>query len=897
MLLKKSIKTKTSLCFLFFFLILITCLLQKIYRYEDHNPTVIIENNSLNLQQNIELLKGNKIFGEFKAKHNNLGIISIPFDTHYRINDDYLIFRIKNKNQANWFYENKYKVDQFQNKKYFPFGFPEIKNSKNETYQIEIESVQGSDDNFVSVNKYSQILSKYSYPKTYLLENKKELIPFLINKSTSFFRHLTINNLLFVFILPVLLYFFLNYPATGKYLNIVLNNFPKNKVVSQNEKIFSWFLIQLLLVLFLSAILIIKYKHNEGSEWKIYEFGSIIVFLTLIFLNYKNKISLSFHKKILIATSLALITGIIILSFFMEIISMRYLTLLALGFITPIIFDRFTPYLFIRNILINSLIIFFISGYFILDIDAFSNSQFIALLLATISIFFISLNYQNFISKIQKIDLFRSKIITTILFLFIFLSTYSYISKKPIEFHHYSFYIGPVYELSLGKSILVNSLSQYGYLSIHFIKTVISQFGISFESFHLFNAITFTIYFAFIFFIFYKITRNLFLSFLLYILSVFFQTVFSLDSTALAPSTGPLRFGLSVLLILSLLYINNQKNKLIVSSLIASLSLFWSVETAIYIVPAFIYYLLSNNFTDKKNLRGLFLNTLKDTKFFFAFTILFFLTIVNKEYLHTGTFPLITNYFQFVNAYKSGFGSELIPLLGNYYLVVAVLLLGITLSVFLTFSNNRNKLTSVLNFISIHNIALFSYFISRSNQNNVVNISIFILVELIISYKLISTILIKDNQNNIFIKHTLIPSSFFLLTFFLVSIMNILHPERLHYPKETVSRCLKDYGSLQSKYHFNQNNILIVSKDCDSPIILANKINTKLPLNPSLMTVLLPDYELKYINPYLKNIEVGTTMITSDDMPELLGIINKNFKLTEIDPKTDKGIFKLFILN
>lgn len=172
--------------------------------YQDYNPTVIVNVDEFRNINNKELLKGEKIAGEFEAKNNNLGIISILFNTHNRINDDYLQFKIKEKGDTQWYYDNKYKVDQFQNNQYFPFGFPEINSSKGKTYQIVIESLNGVNGNSVQAVINKPFLSKYSFPKTYLLQNKKEIPMFIFNKIVSFFGHISLNVYLFVLLFYLL---------------------------------------------------------------------------------------------------------------------------------------------------------------------------------------------------------------------------------------------------------------------------------------------------------------------------------------------------------------------------------------------------------------------------------------------------------------------------------------------------------------------------------------------------------------------------------------------------------------------------------------------------------------------------------------------------------------------
>lgn len=108
--------------------------------------------NNFSTFQTSELLKGQKITGNFKAKENSLGIVAVRFNTHTRINEDSVIFRIKQKGESFWYYKNSYKVDQFQPNSFFTFGFPVINNSKGKTYEFEIESVHGKSGNAIALS-------------------------------------------------------------------------------------------------------------------------------------------------------------------------------------------------------------------------------------------------------------------------------------------------------------------------------------------------------------------------------------------------------------------------------------------------------------------------------------------------------------------------------------------------------------------------------------------------------------------------------------------------------------------------------------------------------------------------------------------------------------------------
>lgn len=180
------------------------------------------KNNYLNLQTT-ELLKGQKIIGEFIAKENNLGIVAVRFNTYGRINKDSVIFSIKQKNENSWYYQNKYKVDQFQPDDFFTFGLPVINDSKGKTYQFEIESISGKIGDAIAVSIAEPIfLTKYQfsdakYSPSYILKK-------IVNSFTS--REFILHSI--VYFLPLyflIILLFLNVKFFTKYYSLLIINF------------------------------------------------------------------------------------------------------------------------------------------------------------------------------------------------------------------------------------------------------------------------------------------------------------------------------------------------------------------------------------------------------------------------------------------------------------------------------------------------------------------------------------------------------------------------------------------------------------------------------------------------------------------------------------------------
>lgn len=171
--------------------------------YPDNNNTYKIEDHIK------EIYRGETIHGEFKANENNLGIVSVRFNTFARINDDVLIYKIKEKDAKRGYYEYTYKVDQFQPDELFTFGFPIIKESKNKTYEFSLTSTKGRLKNAVAISPIDPIVvTKYQFTKSELLSDKKLFITHFWKKFLNSFSSIDFFVSSLVYLLPFVLYIF-----------------------------------------------------------------------------------------------------------------------------------------------------------------------------------------------------------------------------------------------------------------------------------------------------------------------------------------------------------------------------------------------------------------------------------------------------------------------------------------------------------------------------------------------------------------------------------------------------------------------------------------------------------------------------------------------------------------
>lgn len=214
--------------YILFGLILYWISLSYLYLHElDPSPSILIQEHGASGLTNRDLLSGDKILQDFTPNYDNLGIVAIRFQTFGRINDDTLIFRLREKGELDWYYTANYKTDQFQDRELFPFGFPIITKSKGKMFQFEIESKFGSESGHVKVdNLLPVVISKYQYNLHNINLISSQGFNYLLLKIGNLVGSLSLVYPIIFYLLPLLFYTILRlssllWKKMGSYLIIL----------------------------------------------------------------------------------------------------------------------------------------------------------------------------------------------------------------------------------------------------------------------------------------------------------------------------------------------------------------------------------------------------------------------------------------------------------------------------------------------------------------------------------------------------------------------------------------------------------------------------------------------------------------------------------------------------
>lgn len=141
---------------------------------------------------------------KINSRYDNLGSISVRFFNNDRINTDSVRFRIKKSGSETWLYTAVHKVDQFIPHEFFPFGFPPIENSAGNTYDVEIESLSGSEGNAITLSHYDPTVFVRHLFTDSEIKSPHLFIPIIFNKITVIFSNPQLTLRIFVNFLPFL---------------------------------------------------------------------------------------------------------------------------------------------------------------------------------------------------------------------------------------------------------------------------------------------------------------------------------------------------------------------------------------------------------------------------------------------------------------------------------------------------------------------------------------------------------------------------------------------------------------------------------------------------------------------------------------------------------------------
>jgi hypothetical protein len=93
--------------------------------------------------QQIELQPDQTVGQIFIAPVDSFGSLEIRFNNYFLRDQLYVVFRIKEVDAEDWYYQNTYGAKDFYNGWFYPFGFPVITNAEGKKFYFELEIKPG----------------------------------------------------------------------------------------------------------------------------------------------------------------------------------------------------------------------------------------------------------------------------------------------------------------------------------------------------------------------------------------------------------------------------------------------------------------------------------------------------------------------------------------------------------------------------------------------------------------------------------------------------------------------------------------------------------------------------------------------------------------------------------
>ncbi len=256
-----------------------------------------------------KLLKGNKILGEFISKDNHLGIIILNLKDFVKPDyrgEDVLSFKLKEKGDRDWFVVNNYRSGLMEHQLQFPFGFPQIENSKGKIYQFEITSLYGNDTNAIELSNSKYINTAYQYSRKEIAGSKLRLVSFIFKKTINSLSNLDFLLSSILYLLPFCAY--LIWEIQLKRVKVVRQIFSVVVLLLILVDIFFLQEIYLGLLIFLILSWLVSIKLNNLESSVSFFLAGFLIIIWLVFMLINNQ---SFYNKLNIWVFAFLLLGVI----------------------------------------------------------------------------------------------------------------------------------------------------------------------------------------------------------------------------------------------------------------------------------------------------------------------------------------------------------------------------------------------------------------------------------------------------------------------------------------------------------------------------------------------------------------------------------------------------------
>lgn len=300
------------------------------------------------------------------------------------------------------------------------------------------------------------------------------------------------------------------------------------------------------------------------------------------------------------------------------------------------------------------------------------------------------------------------------------------------EIHHYNFYLGPVNDLLHGKSLLADINCQYGVLVIYFLALVFKAglLPFTYEGLAALISILQVAQYSLVYLLLRRLLNAQVFAVLVLIL-ILQVTFFSQLDLAALPNIGPLRFGLSYLL-LAVEVLRSWKPGLeqpgrVASHAIVGVASAWSVEVFVYVLATHLGMLIWMQLP-APNPAELLRRLGRELKWTLAAIGAVHLLLTLDILSRSGQWPHWERYLDYLALYSVGEFSTLpIDPWTPWAYIVGVYFASAVLLLYLGWRHSPRQHLPELRLVAgltAFGLAQFTYYLGRSHPNNLCHISI-----------------------------------------------------------------------------------------------------------------------------------------------------------------------------
>lgn len=290
--------------------------------------------------------------------------------------------------------------------------------------------------------------------------------------------------------------------------------------------------------------------------------------------------------------------------------------------------------------------------------------------------------------------------------------------------YNYVAMVAPLNDVLGGKTLLANSYSHYGLLMIYALVPIFKFIKLSFENMVYIVSASYILFYTLIFLIMIGWFRDKLLAlFALYF--ILLEHYFAVEGTVLCcANISFLRFGWWVILSAWILWKKNFKIapslKHILEFFLVATAVFWSFDTGMYILLAYLAYLFVSIWSEYLSFKKLLKSFFVRIVCLVGVLLIFFGGISVFLYQEAGKFPNWSRFYGQVGGYVNGLDLLPLPRFGPYQAFIAILVISVGYIFYRlyvdTVERTRENARDVSLFTFLTFYALFSltYYLGRS---------------------------------------------------------------------------------------------------------------------------------------------------------------------------------------